>query len=60
MIVMLTHSVCNGCIAVELDLLEDKINEMNEKVMIVKNWKELALNRKAWNDLVEKAKTHEV
>jgi hypothetical protein len=28
------------------------------KVMNVKNWEELALQRKAWNDLVEKAKTH--
>lgn len=27
------------------------------KVMNVYNWNELALNRKAWNDL-EKAKTH--
>jgi hypothetical protein len=27
-------------------------------VMNANNWKELALNRKAWNDLVEKAKTH--
>jgi hypothetical protein len=26
------------------------------KVMNVKYWKELALNRKSWNDLVEKAK----
>jgi hypothetical protein len=28
------------------------------KVMNVNSWKELTLNRKAWNDLVEKAKTH--
>lgn len=26
----------------------------------MKNWKELALNKKAWNNLVEKAKTHKV
>ena len=26
--------------------------------MNVNNWEELALIRKAWNDLVEKAKTH--
>jgi len=25
-----------------------------------KNWKELALNRKAWNNLIEKAKPHKV
>jgi hypothetical protein len=28
------------------------------KVMKVKNWKELAMDRKVWNDLSEKAKTH--
>ena len=27
--------------------------------MTVNNWKELVLNKKAWNGLVEKAKTHE-
>jgi hypothetical protein len=27
------------------------------RVMNMKNWKELALNRRAWNDLVKKAKT---
>jgi hypothetical protein len=27
-------------------------------VLIVKNWKELALKRKVQNNLVEKAKTH--
>jgi hypothetical protein len=26
--------------------------------MYVNNWKELALKRKAWNDLAEKTKTH--
>jgi hypothetical protein len=36
--------------------LDDVCNDM--KLMNVKNWKELALNRKAWNDLFEKAKTH--
>jgi hypothetical protein len=28
------------------------------KVLKVRNWKELAIDRKAWNDLFEKAKTH--
>jgi hypothetical protein len=28
------------------------------EVLKVKNWKELIENRKEWNDLVEKAKTH--
>jgi hypothetical protein len=28
------------------------------KVMNMNNWKELALNKKVWNDLVEKSKTH--
>jgi hypothetical protein len=28
------------------------------KVLSAKNWKELALSWEAWNDLVEKAKTH--
>jgi hypothetical protein len=36
--------------------LDDVCNDT--KVMIVKNWKELALNRKAWNDLFEEAETH--
>jgi hypothetical protein len=36
--------------------LDDVCNDM--KVLRVKNWKELALNRKTWDDLVEKAKTH--
>jgi hypothetical protein len=31
-------------------------NDVN--VMNAKNWKVLALKRKAWNDLVEKAKNH--
>jgi hypothetical protein len=30
------------------------------KMIHMKNWKELALNKKAWNNLVEKAKTHKV
>jgi hypothetical protein len=28
------------------------------EVLKVKNWKELTRNRKEWNNLVEKAKTH--
>jgi hypothetical protein len=28
------------------------------EVLKVKNWKELTINRKEWNNLVEKAKTH--
>ena len=28
------------------------------QVLKVKNWKELIENRKEWNNLVEKAKTH--
>jgi hypothetical protein len=28
------------------------------QVLKVKNWKELSGNRKGWNNLVEKAKTH--
>jgi hypothetical protein len=28
------------------------------EVLKVKNWKELIINRKEWNKLVEKAKTH--
>jgi hypothetical protein len=28
------------------------------KVLKVRNWKELAMDRKAWSDLFEKAKTH--
>jgi hypothetical protein len=34
--------------------MEDVCNDM--KVVNEKNWKELALNRKAWNDVVEKCK----
>jgi hypothetical protein len=29
----------------------------DQKVLKVRNWKELAMDRKAWNDLSEKAKT---
>jgi hypothetical protein len=36
--------------------LDDVCNDL--KVMNMNNWKELALNRKVRNDLVEKAKTH--
>ena len=36
--------------------LNDVCNDM--MVINVKNWKEPALNRKVWNDLVEKAKTY--
>jgi hypothetical protein len=28
------------------------------KVLKVRNWKEMAMDRKAWSDLYEKAKTH--
>jgi hypothetical protein len=28
------------------------------KVLKVRNWKELAMDRKVWNDLSDKAKTH--
>jgi hypothetical protein len=28
------------------------------KLLKVRNWKELATDRKAWNDLSEKTKTH--
>jgi hypothetical protein len=28
------------------------------KVLNVENWKALALNREAWNDIVEKGRTH--
>jgi hypothetical protein len=28
------------------------------KVLKVRNWKEVAMDRKAWSDLSEKAKTH--
>jgi hypothetical protein len=28
------------------------------KVLKVRNWKELAMDREAWSDLSEKAKTH--
>jgi hypothetical protein len=30
----------------------------DREVLKVKNWKELTTNRKEWNKLVEKAKTH--
>jgi hypothetical protein len=30
----------------------------NLKVLKVRNWKELAMDRKVWNALSEKAKTH--
>ena len=33
---------------------------MGMKTINMNNWKQLALNRKAWNDLVEKVKTHKV
>jgi hypothetical protein len=36
--------------------LDDVCDDM--KVMNVKIWKELELNRKAWNGLCEKAKIH--
>jgi hypothetical protein len=36
--------------------LDDVCNDT--KVMDVKNWKELALSRTAWNDLVENVKVH--
>jgi hypothetical protein len=35
--------------------LDDVCDDL--KVLKVKNWKELAVNRKAWNDLSEKEKT---
>jgi hypothetical protein len=28
------------------------------RIMKIKNWKQKAINREAWNKLVEKAKTH--
>jgi hypothetical protein len=37
-------------------ILDDVCNDV--MVLNVKNWKELASNRKAWNDVVDKAKTH--
>jgi len=36
--------------------LVDVCNDI--KVTNMNNWKKLALNRKVWNDLVAKAKTH--
>lgn len=36
--------------------MEDVCNDT--KVVNEKNWKELVLKRKAWNDVVEKSKTH--
>jgi hypothetical protein len=38
--------------------LDNECSDM--KVMNVKIWKELALNRNAWNDLAETAKTYSV
>jgi hypothetical protein len=37
--------------------LDDVCDDL--KVLNVRNWKELAMDRKAWSDLSEKAKTHE-
>jgi hypothetical protein len=31
---------------------------VDQKVLKVRNWKVLAMDRKAWNDLSEKAKSH--
>jgi hypothetical protein len=36
--------------------LDDVCDDL--KVLKVRNWKELATDRKVWNDLSEKAKTH--
>jgi hypothetical protein len=36
--------------------LDDMCTET--KVLYVKNWKEMALNRNGWNHIVEKAKTY--
>jgi hypothetical protein len=36
--------------------LDDVCDDL--KVQKVRNWKELAMDRQAWNDLSEKAKTH--
>jgi hypothetical protein len=36
--------------------LDDVCNDL--KVLKVRNWKELAMDGKAWSDLSEKAKTH--
>jgi hypothetical protein len=38
--------------------LDDECNYM--KVMNLKIWKEMALNRKAWNDLAETTKTYKL
>jgi hypothetical protein len=35
-----------------------EISDKNRQVDLSKNWKELAIDRKAWNDLSEKVKTH--
>jgi hypothetical protein len=39
-----------------LSWLDDVCDDL--KVLKVRNWKELATDRKAWNDLFGKAKTH--
>jgi hypothetical protein len=44
------------------DHWEDRLRWLDDvcddlKVLKVRNWKELAMDRKAWNDLSEKAKT---
>jgi hypothetical protein len=36
--------------------LDDVCDDL--KVLKVRNWKELAMDRKTWNDFSEKAKTH--
>jgi hypothetical protein len=36
--------------------LDDVCDDL--KVLKVRNWKELAMYKKVWNDLSEKAKTH--
>jgi hypothetical protein len=36
----------------------DRWNPQRQQVLKVKNWKEFTRNRKEWNNLVEKAKTH--
>jgi hypothetical protein len=41
-----------------LGWLDDVCDDL--KVLKVRSWKELAMDRKAWNDLSEKAKTHKV
>jgi hypothetical protein len=39
-----------------LRLLDDVCDD--RKALKVRNWKELAMDRKAWSELSEKAKTH--